>query len=221
MTRYIITLLILLASAMPGFGAEPADTLTAAYVLTDLKAPEMELLSRATRLDMADFARAGRRYTARNEMNGEAELDTLTANYASLTLSEVSSLEIKTLPARGGGIAFVSYTIDSDGADSELFAYDRALRPLPVGKYFKMPTLREFMLPSLRGDKHAVARLEALTPFFCTRLCFSPYDAQLRAELSLESVVGIEDWAKIQPMLMAPAVLSYRWDGSRFTPVRP
>lgn len=223
MRRTVLSLLLpvmMLLGCVSAAAAEVGDTLTATYVFSTLKSPVFDLLPRSVRLDMVDYAREGRRYTAKNAMGGDACLDTLTADYASATISQVTSMQLRTLPSRRGPVAAIAYTIDALGSDSELFMYDAELRELPADKYFRMPTLRDFMLPSLQGDKRAEAQLQSLVPFICTRLSFSPVDTQLTATLSLQSLLGMEQWAKAQPLLMAPATLSYTWDGQKFKPIK-
>ena len=96
--KYLLALPAIAAAPAVVQAAEPADTLTARYVFENLEIPAIDLLSRSTRLDMAAYHDVGRRYDARNELGGISTLDSLTNNYASVTLTPVSSLQLMTLP---------------------------------------------------------------------------------------------------------------------------
>ena len=123
--KYLLALPAIAAAPAVVQAAEPADTLTARYVFENLEIPAIDLLSRSTRLDMAAYHDVGRRYDARNELGGISTLDSLTNNYASVTLTPVSSLQLMTLPYAKSGIALLSYTVDAGGPDSRLMAVDR------------------------------------------------------------------------------------------------
>lgn len=192
-------------------------TLTADSVLVDLPAQVLQLLDISTRMDMIDYYHNDSTYKATNLLGGKSWIETLTADYAKVHLTDVSWLEIKIFPLRkGGDVAAVSYTVDSTGeqADSELFIFDAKMRPLTVTKYFKTPLVKEF----LHIDKGSVTKEKELldmVQFPTIEYTFSPDDLTLTARLTVGQYMDVDDY-NIFRLFLLPQ-LQYRWDGSRFS----
>lgn len=220
----IIMMMCLLSGCITMQGSEATDTLTARYVFAELKAPELELLSHSTRLDMLAYADENKSYDAPNEMRGTSSLECLTSNFAKVKVSQVSEVQIMTLPYKKGGIAAVVYTVSSEGADSELLMYDSALHLLKTEKFFKAPELKDFIASEYRGNKEVVNLLSELIPFIATRYEFDPQTFSLTATLTVKDIMSKEAYEKALPYLTnkgksaTPRVLTYTWTGKKFIP---
>ena len=198
--KYLLALPAIAAAPAVVQAAEPADTLTARYVFENLEIPAIDLLSRSTRLDMAAYHDVGRRYDARNELGGISTLDSLTNNYASVTLTPVSSLQLMTLPYAKSGIALLSYTVDAGGPDSQLMAVDAQLRLLPSGKFFKAPVLRDFIvLP--RNSSVSVRDLEDLCDFFSASYTLDAATGSVTVTPALSAVMSEENYDRLRPYI--------------------
>lgn len=222
MRTKLLCLIMALSCASPLVrGAQPADTLSLRYVFTDLDVPALDLLSRSARLDMADYAEAGKDYTAMNEMYGQSHLTAWSDSCVSLDLTQVSRAQIFLLPSAKKALAALIYTVDAGGADSQISFYDSRLRPLNAKKYFTPPLVEDFMAAQWRSDKEARAAVSRLIPFPVVEYVWDPAAHILRVMLSVRDVVSREEYKEVAPYLVAAAedalpTLSYAWNGSRF-----
>ena len=223
MRKKITTLLLALLAVLPlaANGSQPADTLTLRYAFTDLKAPALDLLSRSARLDMVDYAEAGKEHTALNEMYGKSTVTAWSDSCISVELTQVSRAELFLLPAKKKSLVALIYTVDAGGADSQIEFYDARLRPLKTKKYFTPPLIRDFMAPMWRSDEDALNTVTRCLPFPALEYEWVPAERLLKVKLAVKDIVSKEAYDYAVHYLVPTAAdlvptLLYRWDGSRF-----
>lgn len=215
---YIVAVSALCCLPLTAEAAEPADTLTARYVFQQLESPVFDLLSHSTRFDMLAYNDVGRSYEARNELGGVSTLDTLTTRFARITLSGVSGVEIMTVPYSNSGLALLSYTVDTDGADSELLVVDASLKTLPASRYFKAPVLADFMTGQDRArlKKNGI---ESLAGFFTAQYAFDPENLTMTVTPTVKGIMSEEAYERLRPYISNPdgtlRTLTYAWTGKR------
>ncbi len=216
MAKYITLLLAILCS-FAGFRAhsyEAADSLSGKYLFLHLPGDALQLIPESTRVDMVDYYEAGQKYRPLNSLRGYCSLDSLTASYASVTVSAASDVQMCVLPCGKQRVAAVVYTVDGgDSPDSQLLFYDADLRELPLKRYFKEPELEAFMVKS----KEARA-MQQLVPFLLVSYELEPSStgATLTARLNVEGSMTEEDFARIKPFIATESLI-YTWDGHRFS----
>lgn len=219
---YILFLsLLLIQSLSAGAVTAARDTLTARTVFEKLQIPALKPLDSSMRLDMLDYYSEGKSFAAATDLGARVTLDSLTTRFASLTLSSVSTMQILVVPAGNKNeLALIIYTLDSDGADSELIVADASMRILQSNKYFKAPVLADF-IPG--ADKKLLASLNELMPFFTASYSFLSADPPvMEVTPTVESLMSIEAYDKLKPYITnadgSPRTLRYAWTGKALRP---
>lgn len=217
--KALLPLLALMFLPVTGKGDAVADTLTARRVFEEIDFQPMRILTPETRMDMADYCLEHRPYQAVNVLGGISRLDTLTPSFAKLDLTRVSDVEMMCLPTPKGEVVGLIYTLDADGADSQLFMYGNDLKPLPVKKYFTPPGLKDFVLATHKDDRQAIALVNRLAPFITASYSFVPDKEELVATLTIPSIIPREDYDRLRCYFIhsdeAPT-LTYAWNGRKF-----
>lgn len=214
MKRIILILAIAMtmvigASAKSG---EASDTLTAAAVFRDIPLGVLETLRPSTRLDMLDYyVQADSLWQAPNAMDGYSQLQTVAPDYLKLTVSPVSTLEIKILPAKKGQVAMTIYTVGSDevSKDSSVEFFDASLQPLRKGDYLKDPELKEFF--NIKDSGVNERELRDLLPFQTVEYSTGTGDTPLTATFTTLMNAPEETRKKLEPLLKGP--LTLKWKG--------
>lgn len=213
-------LLLTVASTASGASRPATRTLTADSVFIRLPHTVLELLHPSIRMDMIDYYHLDSIYRAENLLDGRSWLDSLTADYLKVHLTDVSWLEIKILPLKkGGDVAAVSYTVDSTGAqaDSQLFMLDADMNPLPVDKFFRTPRVKDF-LHIEKGSVTKEKELVQMVEFPTIEYTFSPDNSDLTARLTVGEYMDVDDF-NIFRLFLLPK-LRYVWNGTRFEAAR-
>lgn len=216
MKKFIVLFTIISASIFSieaGKTIEAADTLTAAGLFAEIPLDVLDMLSHSTRLDMLDYYAADSIYQAPNSMEGLSHLNKVTPDFLSVSITPVSTLELKILPAKNAQIALAAYTIgdDTQARDTDLRFYDSTFSELPRDKYIKIAGLDDFF--NYR-DKESKRLVEELIPFPTVRYQASPDGLGLTATLTVGQFMSADDYARIRPM-MKPEV-RYVWNGKKF-----
>lgn len=216
MTRLftILTAALMSLAALAASAAEAPDSLSGRYLFLHAPGDVLQLIPESTRVDMIDYYEAGQKYRPLNSLRGECSLDSLTATYAAVSVSEASDVQMCVLPCGGKRLAAVVYTVDGGASpDSQIRFYDASLRELSAGKYFKEPDLDSFMAPGREARE-----LQSLVPFLLVSYDLSPCSggATLTARLNIEGSMTEEDFARIKPFLTTDTLV-YTWDGRRFS----
>lgn len=192
------------------------DTISATRAFISLPQSVCPVLNEDNRLTMVDYFRAGMDKHTENFLNGESWLTALTDNYAEARLTEVSRLQIRTLPlSKGGQIVAVSYTVANDDVapDSELFFFDAQMNLIETKKIIKLPVLENFFtIP--RGSLTSMKEIRQMIPFITIEYTLSADSTTLTARLTLGENIDRDDLKIIK--LFLHDTVSYRWDGSRY-----
>lgn len=200
--------------------------LAAAAMMTDASAQSMaEILGHAPdtlfayldakqRAELAEYSRVGMGGEVTHQLQGASKLDTLTADYLHLTLSESSTIEIKKLPYRqADSILCVVRTWKTPEEESMVSFYTKDW--LPVRLAAADDTTRTFAidrLPLTRPDTMSVADFDktlANTDFILTSAHLAADDNNLRIQRSAP-LAPAEDKQRLKAIFKT-AVL--RWDG--------
>lgn len=216
--KTLLSLFFCICTCLPIWAEETqsghAAGLTAKEAFLRLEGDELQLIPESTRRDMVLCYEAKQKYTPLNALRDYCELKELTDNYAAVTVSKVSSVQIAVLPAGKKQIVAVIYTVnDGNSPDSELRLYDEALRPLPVNKYFREPQLEMFMAKGKEAQQ-----AQALVPFLLVSYKFnlSGHTPALEATLNIKGSMNVEDFDRISPYLTRKTLV-YDWNGKRFS----
>lgn len=190
---------------------ETGDTLTASRVFRYIPLDVLELLRPSTRLDMLDYyEQADSLWQAPNAMEGYSQLQTVTPDYLKVTISPVSTLEIKILPGKKGQIAMTIYTVGSDevSRDSSVEFFDSALQPLRRGDYLKAPEMKDFF--DLKGSDVSLKELREALPFQTVEYSTGPGDTPLTATFTTLLKAPEETRKRLTPLLKAPLRLDWK-----------
>lgn len=202
-------------SASAGVVAAPTDTISVRRAFVDMPSSILDILNRSTRLDMLDYYDADSIWQAPNSMEGRSVLRAVTPSFIDVQITNVSQLQVKTLPWKKGDVVAVSYTISSAGNadDSELRFFNSSMEMLPTSKFFPAPSLRDYVdIP--KGSPMTMHDIEELIPFPTVRYDLSADSPTIRATLTVGEYLTREALAKVKPYLRRERV--YTWDGSRF-----
>lgn len=193
----------------------PAAVLFAA--LPDTVVP---LLRQHERLDMIDYAVAGRKQPIKNKLSGMSQLDTLSSAYIKVNLTDVSTLQGAVYgDGRGKMLNVVSYTIAPPyvAADSELFFYYADMKPVKADKVIKLPSVADFI--SSKGKDVNKDELVALVPFPTITYTLDPYAGTIVATLTVRDAMSNESFDMLKEHLKPQIV--YRWTGKKFQQEKP
>lgn len=192
---------------------KPGDSaLTARNVFERLQTPSLELLKQTTRLDMLDYWDADSVYKAKNAMNGESWLETVTPDYLKLNITPVSTLEIKLLPAGKETVAMTIYTVGGEGQarDSMIEFYDLSLNPLDASLYFVEPDLKVFFdIP--KGSATSMKEIREMIPFPTVEYSAAPGTDDLTGRLTVGAYMNVDDW-NIARLFLRPEIV-IPWKG--------
>lgn len=194
-------------------GEEP---LTATKVFADAPLEVLDMIRPSTRLDMIDYyTQADSLLVATNALGGECRLETVAPDYLKVSVSPVSTLEIKVLPAGKKQVVMTLYTTgDPEGAqDTDVRFFDSTLKPLDPSKYLKAPDLAAFF--SLKGSGIAEDDLADKIPYAAIVYVTGPGDTPLNATLTTLRIISQEDRDLLTPLL-TPTLTSTWKNAYRF-----
>ncbi len=195
--------------------ADDRHLFTPENVFLSLPENVLPLLPVNTRMDMIDYIHADTVRMVRNKLGGQSALLRLTPDYLKARITDVSTLEIKIIGEGKKGVAIVNYVIATPdmAGDSELFIYNRDMKPLKLSKYFKIPITKDFItIPS----EAAMTETEAcdMIPFPTIEYALSETENTLSATLTVGKYLTRENMAILKPYLHSE--LKYRWDKNKF-----
>lgn len=165
-------------------------------------------IDRSHRIEMLDFANMGVAVQVDNQLRGKSRMDTLTADFIGVGLTERSSMQIKLLPFVGGdSILCVVHSYQSDAVESTVAFYDgdweRISIPLP-----QMPLPQR---PDTMGQETYARLLSCLEPHM-SYAELSPADDCLRMGWSLPLLTKDER----RQMEALQLQRTYCWNGTKF-----
>ena len=210
----IILLMVAFGVATETQAAQPEKGIGAHF----LSMPDslLPLLTERNRQDLLDFYQNNMEAKVRNRMNSYVRLDTLTDDYLRLTLSTVSSLQMKQLQTTDSmTIVCMVRTVAAPARDSQVEFYDTAWRrlywlelPVPqTSDYFdqapdSVARMMEFAQRSVDDLRLVDVTIEPNQPVFTLQIATD--------ELA-------EDEKKVAHRLVHH--IRYRWTGNEFAPM--
>lgn len=208
---------ICLATSVAGFAAmnPPAEgdkEFTAVKVFAEAPLEVIDMLRPSTRLDMLDYyTQADSLVIVSNALGGESRILEVAPDYMKVSVTPVSTLEIKILPYGKGNVVMTLYTVgdDSMATDTEVRFFDSLLNQLDASKFLKAPALVDFF--SLKGSNMSEKELKEKIPYMAVEYSAGPGETPLTATLTTLRVVAEEDRDLLSPKLIAS--LSSDWKG--------
>lgn len=175
----------------------------------------LSLLDRTARLDMLDLYNHGMDARAENVYGGQSIMTSKTADALTLRTTDVSTWQMKLLPADGDTLIACVHTVTAGAAGSEVVLYNKAWQPTSVKA--PRPKLDEFMVSP--SDSISLSRIRRAR----TLIEGAPIEARWNSEgapvltynVSLGSL-GDEDRQRVASCLKQ---LSYGWSNGRFAPL--
>ena len=156
------------------------------------------LLPRTARLDMLDYYDNGTIVKASNNMGTDSQLDTVTDNFLRIHTSAVRTVEMRLMQWKNDTIIALVETVETPVKDSRITFYNKHWYQLKEIKPFKMPTMDDFILPTVKKDQHKEILQQIAFPLI--ELTFGgPGFEQLTARHGLAEFLGKEEWAKLRP----------------------
>lgn len=208
----IILIVLCCATCM---AALPADTLTARKVFAEAPLEVLDMLRPSARLDMLDYyTEADSIFNATDALGGQSRLEQIADDYMKVSVTPVSTLEIKILPYKKSLMAMTIYTVGGDGIakDSEIRFFDENLRLMASDRLIKYPDVKAFF--NLKDSNISDKELRNLIPFEAIEYTTGPGDAPLTAIFTTLSALSEETRERLQPLL-TPSI-SAIWTGTNF-----
>lgn len=208
--KWLLLTICLVASAAGHAVVKADDTLTASKVFAEIPLEVLDLIRTSTRLDMLDyFSQADSIVSVQDALGGRSQLVQVTPDYMKVSVTDVSTLEIKILPAKKDQVIMTLYTVGNDSlaADTQVNFFDSSMRPLPADKYLMAPTLKDFC--NLKNSELKESDLNEKIPFESIVYTTGPGDTPLTASFTTLSTLSKEDQDLLTPLLIPS--LSAHW----------
>lgn len=175
-------------------------------------------LNKSKRIEAMDYRDMGLKLDVRNLLNGSTLVDTLTADFISVSLNKSSRLQMKLLPREADTLVCVVKTIWGPAADSSIGFYTLQWVPVAAAMFTEGHNPLEQPVDSflLRPDSMSVERFGEL------QLQFEPQLVSIEMPVS-----GNELWVQVEQALPVPSSLSsalnqlvkrrkFKWNGEKF-----
>lgn len=191
-------------------------------IFVRIDAMPLDMLTRSMRLDMLDYYDAGRSHLQRNTNDGLSRLDTVSDNYLSVTISDVSRYAIRILKTKNNTpIVMTLYTVggDEQSADTDISFYNIQLQELPRNKFWKQPDLNDYL--NLKNvSKQTRLNIENAIPFPTFVFDASSPDNIVTGKLTIKNYLSDETYKMVEKYII-PEV-SYMWNSAKgkFTVVK-
>ena len=210
--KWILMVFCLVISVTGHAAVYVPESLTASKVFADVPLEVLDMLRPSTRLDMLDYyTQADSILVATDALGGASRLETVTPDYIKVSVTPVSTLEIKILGEGKRQVVMTLYTTGGDGVakDTDVRFFDSRLRPLDASRFLKAPKITDFF--SLKDSGISEKELGEKIPFSTVVYTTGPGEALLDATLTSLEVISREDRESLTPFLKP--VLSVRWNG--------
>ncbi len=196
---------------------------------------DLDILTKDMRSEMSIYMENDSIFHIRNIYGGLSWIEEMNEDYLRIHLTDVSSLQIKSLPCQKKGINLIMtiYTIsgEPETADSTIKFYnllnpyspEAILSPLPANKFFKLPDPKDFY-DLKAGDAQAGERKLSMNdimeemPFHTVRYTISPQGNELTGELTMSNYLSMEARKRLNPYIRP--TLRWIWDGKHFSQLK-
>ena len=203
--KWLLMIFCLVASATGFAGINKVDTLTASKVFAEIPLEVLDLLRPSTRLDMLDYyTQADSILTVSDALGGRSRLEIVAPDYMKVSITPISTLEIKILNSAKKQIVMTLYTIGGEGVakDTDIRFFDSQLRPIDKSKFMNTPSLKDFF--DLKGSDVSVSEIDDKVPFTSVEYSTGPGETPLSATLTTLDVISQEDRDLLTPLLRSP-----------------
>lgn len=213
-----LLLVFLAALLMPALSRAkaPAESIDVRQAFEGLGIDVVELLDPENRSIMLQLYDQDSIPSLPNSVGGMATLNKVSSDFLEVELTDVSTLQLKVLKSSSGDdILMTLYTIGAtdDTRETEVRFFNATLKELDSRKLLPtLPLSAFFSFP--KGTKTKMKEIEALIPFETIDFSANPDNSDLRATLTVESALNVED-AKIVELFMLPNI-TLRWNGKKF-----
>lgn len=214
-SRKILSILVLGLYCLTGMAAAPNDSLTTRKVFARAPLEVLDMLRPSVRLDMLDYyTQADSIITVQDALGGKSRFEIVTDDYMKVSVSPVSTLEIKVLPYRNGHIAMTLYTVggDSIASDTKVDFFDANLNPLPASKFLAAPDPINFF--NIKGSGITMNDLKEWMPFQTVAYSADPGDSSLTMTVTTLRTLPKETREKLKAILIPQRKAV--WTGSKF-----
>ncbi|MDE6478750.1 MAG: DUF3256 family protein, partial [Muribaculaceae bacterium] len=192
-----------LVTTVTGYAdVKESQPLTASKVFAEIPLEVLDMLRQSTRLDMIDYySQADSLVTVQDALGGQSRLQQVESDYLKVSVTPVSTLEIKLLPAKKDQIIMTLYTVGNDSlaSDTQVKFFDSALKPLSTEKYLKTPVLKDFF--TLKNSGLSASEVAEKIPFEAIVYSTGPGDTPLTATLTTLKAISKEDRDLLTPLL--------------------
>lgn len=209
MKKLFYSLLLLLLPSLAS-----AVTATESFI----SAPQelIPLIDPITRLEMIEYFNAGRESRSKNILGGSVGITVMNDEMMAFTENSATTHEIAVLPVGSDTVvAFIS-TYALPAHDSKIEFYDTDWKPLPASRYFRQPSLRDWLTKEGRKDNY---RIENNFPFMISEIIVDPEDGvNLTVRSSLDVFGSKEDAATLRRYVKPE--LRYRWENGAYKAIK-
>lgn len=218
LSKAVLSMALLLSATLSAVAktVEAGDSLTATRVLADIPLEVLDMLRVSARLDMIDYyEQLDSLHTVNDALGGNSRLERVAPDYLKLSVTPVSTLEIKILPYKKRDIVMTLYTTGGEGIakDTEVAFFDADLRPLPVDKFLKRPAIADFF--NLKESDISEKELKDILPFMAVEYSIGSEETPLRASLTTQEMLS-EETKEILTPILKPSLTAEWKDKFRF-----
>lgn len=218
LSKAVLSMALLLSATLSAVAktVDAGDSLTAPRVLADIPLEVLDMLRVSARLDMIDYyEQLDSLHTVNDALGGNSRLEMVAPDYLKLSVTPVSTLEIKILPYKKRDIVMTLYTTGGEGIakDTEVAFFDADLRPLPVDKFLKRPDIADFF--NLKESDISEKELKDILPFMAVEYSIGSEETPLRASLTTQEMLS-EETKEILTPILKPSLTAEWKDKFRF-----
>lgn len=193
-----------------------ADTLMAEDVFMKLPVSVLDLLNESSRQYMVEYLHNDSIVTVLNDLGGESRIIEDSPSFMKVSLTPVSSLQIKILENKKSGRQTVMtiYNIENESTagDSDISFFNAALHPLKEKSILRRPQLKDFFdIP--KGSLTSFKEIEQMIPFPTFLFEANPDDESVTVRLTVDKAISQDD-LKILNLFLIPE-LTYKWNGKK------
>lgn len=205
MYRVIIVLSFLMC--MPGLKAQQVAT----YFVS---MPDELLLQIEPnrRKDMIDFFQHGQKGGITNALGGKSEIIAMSDKYLKVSLSDISTMEIRLLTKDTTNVIAVIRTVCAPACDSQISFYDGQWNLLEIKDFFTLPVDADFFVSREYGGRDEAL---GMVDMLLAEYSFSPDNDMLIVNYTIKDYLPEEIYKQIAPFLKKEA-LQYFWNGKRY-----
>ncbi|MBO4850420.1 MAG: DUF3256 family protein [Prevotella sp.] len=207
MRHFIICILAVMTAA----NVEAQKTMRQLWV--DMPDTIVPYLNNTKRTEMVDFYDMGVRAETTNRLASVTVLDTLSSNFAGITLNEAASMQLALLLSDSGdSILCMVRTFKGEAPESSISFYDTKWQPQETSNFIDCINTKQLMEKPDTMDVDAYDRLTALIDPVMVEAVFLPEENAIAFQLSTPLVTR-EERQRLETILKQRKV---KWNGKRF-----